>query len=115
MSAENLSHRIKKSRALSGRDDQQLAGLLDEAAVWFAKGSHGIVLGRAESLREAIEAVVEFGVSEHIISLVRGASEDIVVFSHQLERLVMTHGRTGSMRTQTAAGRRRELYLKLRI
>jgi len=83
----------KTNRSLSGRDDQQLAVLLDEAADWFAKGPRGVVLGRAGSLREAIDALVEFGVSGHVVSLARGPSEDIVVFSPQLGRLVAAHGR----------------------
>jgi len=86
----------KTNRSLSGRNDQQLAVLLDEAADWFVKGPRAGVLGRAVSLRQAIDGLVEFGVSGQVVSLARGPSEDIVMFSPQLGRLVAARATANS-------------------
>jgi hypothetical protein len=83
----------KTKRSLSGRDDQRLAVLLDEAAEWFVKGTRFVILGRAVSLPQAIDGLVKFGASDQVVSLAGGPFEDIVVFSPQLGRLVAAHAR----------------------
>jgi len=98
--------------------------MMDETAEWLVKGARGVFLGRTDSLRRALDAVVEISAWQHVVSLERGTSDKIVVFSAQLDRLLKAQsadapgltrlgGRSRTMRaTSTAQQSRPDLLVR---
>src|SRR5664279_5255515 len=68
-------------RSLAFRSDEGLAAILDEPTVWKLVGRHRVVLGTAETLREAVQMAgdtVRRG--GWVVAVVREPDSDIVVF-----------------------------------
>jgi hypothetical protein len=101
-------------RSATGRDDKQLEAVLDASAWWIVKGYRGAILGRAQSLREAVHMSVEIADwGADVVAVVRGAEEEIIVYAAQLQRLFQTCGAT-SKRDGSALPQRRPQLLKAR-
>ena len=75
-------------RSSAYRTDADLASILDDACDWKLTGRHRLVLGHAESLRDAVEmarTVVRQG--SWVVAMTREPARDIVVFSAQIQSL----------------------------
>lgn len=71
------------------RSDEQLEAILNETGHWVVNGQQGRVLCFAASLRRALERASEFAASDAIVvAICRLPSDNIIVFSGQIERLV---------------------------
>jgi hypothetical protein len=70
------------------RTDEQLETILCETSHWAVNGRQGKVLCHAASLRQAIEMAEKFNTSAAVvIAICRLPSDNIVVFSEQVDRL----------------------------
>jgi hypothetical protein len=69
------------------RTDQQLEAVLCETGEWVIHGKNGRVLCFAASLQLAITRAAEYAVSGAVVVALSRASQDIVVFPGQMERL----------------------------
>jgi len=85
--AGSLKGKNSPNRVASGRSDQQLEAMLDEPAGWVVKAARGVVLGRANNLREALDGIVDTGARQRVVSLEKEPVGEVVVFWAQLERL----------------------------
>jgi hypothetical protein len=69
----------------SWRSDVQLEAILDVAGDWTVNGARGEVLCAVSSLRLAIEKARKAAC--RVSAVVRGPSDDIIVFAGQIERI----------------------------
>jgi hypothetical protein len=68
--------------------DEQLSVIFDETGDWTVNGRQGKVLGRAASLRLALDRAADYALcGVVVIALCRLPSDDIVVFPPQIARL----------------------------
>ena len=76
-------------RSASFRSDEYLEQLLDEPRGWTVNGPRGVVLGKASSLRVAVEMAAEFHRwGGRIICVAREPASDIIVFMAQIQKLM---------------------------
>jgi hypothetical protein len=70
------------------RSDEQLEVVLYETGHWVVNGRQGQVLCYAASLRQAIDRSTNFSASgAMVIAICRLPSDNIVIFSEQIDRL----------------------------
>jgi len=70
------------------RSDEQLEAILCETGHWAVNGRQGQVLGYAASLLQAIDRSAKFSSSGAVvIAICRLPSDNIVIFSEQIDRL----------------------------
>ena len=78
------------NRTSTRRDDEQLVFILYETASWTLKGRLGELMGEVASLRCAVEQAARLGALGHrVVAFVRGSPPEIVVFSAQIQRLLI--------------------------
>jgi hypothetical protein len=72
----------------SSRTDEQLEAILNQVGHWVVNGQQGQVLCFAASLRQAIDRANQYGLSGAVVTAVcRLPSDNIIVFSRQIDRL----------------------------
>jgi hypothetical protein len=76
-------------RTSTRRSDERLTSMLHETANWMVTGSEGAILCEVASLHCAVENALELGALGHrIVALVRGNPPVVIVFSHQIRKLI---------------------------
>jgi hypothetical protein len=77
------------NRTSTRRSDERLVCILHETAKWAVAGPVGAILREVASLHCAVEHAVELGALGHrIVALVRGTPPVVIIFSHQIRKLI---------------------------